>query len=139
MKLRPNNLVLIAEDDVSLLNYLRTEIRDHGYRTWVAEDGQRALELFLTEQPSIVVSNIHMPKMNGFQLLHATKRLNPDVPVVLTTGFVHFMKYFPEKIDRANGSFEKPIDIEMLLNRIDQLLGFPAIYNGRSSREEGHV
>jgi len=131
-KRRPDHLVLIAEDDSSLLSYLRAEIRDHGYRAWTAEDGQRALELFLTEQPSIVVTNIHMPRMNGFQLLRAIKRLNPDTPVVLTTGFGHFRKFFPEKVERANGFFEKPIDIIALLNHIDKLLGFPAIYDACS-------
>lgn len=127
---RFEKLILVADDVEDFLLYMRAELRDHGYKVQVAADGQRGLEHFLVCPADLVLTNIHMPKMNGFQLLRAVKRISPTTPVILDTGFAHFIRFFPDKVAKADGFFEKPVDIEMLLNRIDQLLGFPAEYDG---------
>lgn len=133
---RPDKLILVVDDSPDFLPHISAELRDHGYRVQVAADGQRGLELFVTHYPDLVLANIHMPEMNGFQLLRAVKRIFPSTPVFLETGFAHFARFFPDQVAKAYSFFEKPIGIEMLLNRIDQLLGFPTIYDGRSEQSD---
>ena len=136
MSRRPDKVILVVDDFQDFLPYIQAELRDHGYKVELATDGQRGLELFLTNSHDLVLTNIHMPKLNGFQLLRAVKRISPTTPVILDTGFAHFARFFPEHATRADAFFEKPIDIEMLLNRIDQLLGFPTIYDGKSESSD---
>lgn len=129
---RNNFTVMLVDDNAENLSRMVGEVRDHGYKVISAEDGLQALTLYISKSSDIVVTGIHMPKMHGLKLLRAMRRLNPNIPVVLITGFAHFKKFFPEIVARADGFFEKPLDMGELLNRIDELLGFP-VDSGRTT------
>ncbi len=121
MPSKPRKTVLIVEDDDVQLRRLVAEIRDFGYHVIPASNGMEGLDAFLQDEPDIVVSNIHMPVLNGFQLLRAIKRVSPTIPYILTTGFGHFRKFFPEKVAMADAFFEKPLDYGLLSDRIGEL------------------
>lgn len=58
----------------------------YGYQVFVAEDGERGLELVREHQPDIVFTDIKMPKMDGFQVLKEVKRIAPHTEVIMITG-----------------------------------------------------
>jgi two-component system chemotaxis sensor kinase CheA len=79
--------VLIAEDSITARTLLKNILETAGYRVWSAVDGVDALTRLKTEQVDLVVSDVDMPRMNGFELtarIRAAREL-ADLPVVLVT------------------------------------------------------
>lgn len=106
--------VLVVDDDEVIRDLLLNFLRFSGYEGIGASNGQKALEVVLSDEPHLVISDIHMPLMNGFQLLRAIKRINPCLPVVFITGFAHFRRFFADNTARADGFLEKPFSLEAL-------------------------
>jgi two-component system chemotaxis sensor kinase CheA len=80
-------LVLIAEDSITARTLLKNILETAGYRTRTAVDGIDAITQLRTEQIDLVVSDVDMPRMNGFDLtakIRATREFS-DLPVVLVT------------------------------------------------------
>jgi two-component system chemotaxis sensor kinase CheA len=80
-------LVLIAEDSITARTLLKNILETSGYMTRTAVDGIDAMTQLRTEQFDLVVSDVDMPRMNGFDLtakIRATRELS-DLPVVLVT------------------------------------------------------
>ncbi|MCL4304954.1 response regulator [bacterium] len=106
--------VLVVDDDEVIRDLLINFLKFSGYEGMGAPDGQKALDLVLADTPDLIITDIHMPLMNGFQLLRAVKRLNPDLPVIFITGFAHFRRFFSDKTARADGFLEKPFSLESI-------------------------
>lgn len=80
-------LVLVVDDSITTRTLEKSILEAHGYRVRLAVDGRQALEMLGELRPQVVVSDLEMPKLDGFGLLAAMKR-NPDlrhIPVVLVT------------------------------------------------------
>ncbi len=76
--------LLIVEDDPDILKLLDTTLTFRGYRVITAHNGKEGLEIVQKEHPAIVITDIMMPKLDGFGLVHRL-RLNPEtrgIPVV---------------------------------------------------------
>ncbi|MCA1797150.1 MAG: response regulator, partial [Geobacteraceae bacterium] len=65
--------VLIVDDNPEILYVLETLLKGHGYRVYSAEDGMAALELLRNEAVDVIVSDVLMPRMDGFQLCRSVK------------------------------------------------------------------
>lgn len=79
-----NPLVLIAEDDRDIAEIVRAYLEREGYRTVQANDGRTALDLHLALKPDIVLLDISMPVMDGWEVLSEVRRRG-NTPVVVTT------------------------------------------------------
>ena len=79
--------VLIVEDDPPIRQVLSELFSGIGYRSFAAEHGQEGLEVFRARRPPLVVTDLKMPVMDGVELLRGAKALDPDVAVVVLTGF----------------------------------------------------
>lgn len=76
--------VLVVEDEPSLSKVLVQTLKDSGYSTLVATDGQKALTAVQNEHPDIVLLDVVMPVMNGFDFLqHLRVKLDNKVPVII--------------------------------------------------------
>ncbi len=121
----PKN-VLIVDDDPFFLDVLSEylEIDKDCYSVLTAQNGCEALEILVSEDISVVVSDIYMPKMTGIQLLDEIKNKYPEIPVILMTAYnTPQIKSEAEK----NGCLhfiEKPFEMEvirkLLLDRISR-------------------
>lgn len=116
--------ILIAEDSPTQAQWLATILAQQGHIPIVAGNGQLALEEARRNQPALVISDILMPEMNGYQLCTALKRDSnlSHIPVILLTSLSD-----PNDIIRglqagADGYVTKPFDIQILLNRINIFL-----------------
>jgi len=79
--------VLLAEDHPGTMEVMQTELEVLGYEVVVAQDGQEAVEKAATELPDLIVMDIIMPKLDGFQAA-ARIRENPrtkDIPILAAT------------------------------------------------------
>ena len=79
--------VLVAEDDDDQRTILRDLLTSWGFHVIAARDGEEAFHLAATENPQVLVTDLQMPRMDGFQLM---ERLQADIgrlPVIVLTGF----------------------------------------------------
>ncbi len=73
--------ILLVEDDASLLDVMRSILEAEGYEIAPAINGRRALELFVSACPNLVISDIMMPELDGFELLKAIRLLPQGVAI----------------------------------------------------------
>ncbi|XLZ69937.1 response regulator [Massilia sp. SR12] len=116
--------VLIVEDSPTQAERLRRLIQSTGYRARVAANGKLALAEIHERKPHLVLSDIVMPEMNGYELCRAIKAAPElrDIPVILVTSLTD-----PKDIIRgiecgADNFIRKPYAEDYLLNRIGQML-----------------
>ncbi|MBD3184878.1 response regulator [Candidatus Poribacteria bacterium] len=79
--------VLIVDDEPLVCESLDELIKRNGYKTYKAYNGHEALEFIKKEIPSVIITDINMPKLDGMQLLLKTKDIAPEVPVIIITGY----------------------------------------------------
>ncbi|RJP74065.1 MAG: response regulator [Candidatus Zixiibacteriota bacterium] len=79
--------VLVVDDERYIRETLARLFTDHDFDVAVAEDGEQALQMLAQESFDVVVSDVKMPRMDGFRLLQEIKRIHPQVAVVIMTGF----------------------------------------------------
>jgi CheY-like chemotaxis protein len=121
----PYGPIIVVEDVANILDLLAVTLRFKGYPVVTATDGKEALEKIEEEHPSLVITDILMPKMNGFSLVH-TLRTNPktsQIPVI----FLSATYVTPEDKDFAISLgavrfLEKPVDTEEFLLTIAEVL-----------------
>lgn len=82
--------ILLVDDEPSIQIVYREEFEDEGYEVLSALNGEDGLEIFKTEKPDIVILDIHMPGMNGIDVLRQMKMLRSDIPVILSSAFQEF-------------------------------------------------
>lgn len=80
----PQPLVLIAEDEPEIADILSAYLQRNGLRSVHAADGRRALDLHLSLKPDLIVLDVQMPQMDGWQVL-AEVRHRGDTPVIMLT------------------------------------------------------
>ena len=83
----PSARILIADDEEAQRNGLASMIRGWGFSTDTAADGQEALEKLLADQVSVLITDLKMPRMDGFELLRRLPAENIHVPVIVLTAF----------------------------------------------------
>ncbi len=117
-------LVVIAEDSLTQARRLQYILEQQGYRVVAAVNGRAALECARRERPAVIISDVVMPEMSGYELCHEIKR-DPDlcdVPVVLVTTLSD-----PHDVIRgvecgADNFILKPYETDQLLRRIQLIL-----------------
>jgi two-component system, cell cycle response regulator DivK len=117
-------LVLVVEDDILSMRLMADLLLAFGFDVVEATSGEQALVLVESCQPDIVLMDIRLPGMTGFQALRAmrSKASTRDVPVIAVTASV--MLGEREKIMQAGftGYHPKPVQIPQLLKEIEQTL-----------------
>ncbi len=116
--------ILIAEDSATQAARLRHILEQNGYRVRNAVNGRLALEMALASKPQLVISDVVMPEMTGYQLCAAIKadpRLG-DVPVILVTTLSDPQDVIRGLACRADNFILKPYDADHLLRRIQFVL-----------------
>jgi signal transduction histidine kinase len=116
--------ILIVEDSPTQAERLRRLIESKGYRARVAPNGQVALEKIRGRKPQLVLSDIIMPEMNGYELCRSLKA-DPtlrDIPVILVTSLNDPRDIIRGIESGADNFVRKPYSEDYLLNRISQVL-----------------
>ncbi|HEX9155802.1 MAG TPA: sigma-54 dependent transcriptional regulator [Nitrospira sp.] len=84
--LRPSR-VMVVDDDIETLALLREVVTKEGYEVVTAEDAESAMRQLGEFQPDLVITDIHMPGMDGLALLAAVREKAPDILVILLTAY----------------------------------------------------
>lgn len=84
-----NNLtsnVLIIEDDMAVRRSISEYLKDHGFNTYEADNGETGLELFREKRPELVLLDLRLPGKHGFEILNAILKDSHETPVVIISG-----------------------------------------------------
>ena len=76
--------ILIVDDDRNISELLRLYLDKEGYRTVIANDGQEALDCFAVEKPDMILLDIMLPKIDGWQVCRQIRRAS-NVPIIMLT------------------------------------------------------
>ena len=79
--------ILIVDDEPDICRLLCRLVESEGYETITAHDGKDALEKIRRHTPDVVLSDLKMPNMDGLELLHKSREIDPDLPLILLTAF----------------------------------------------------
>lgn len=120
--------VLVVDDDIGITGSLREVLEGDGCSVATAGDGREALLHLANEDCDIVLSDVVMPNMDGYELFKAIKNSHPKLPVLMMTAF-HYDKDHIIKRSRLQGLesviFKKPVDPERLRQTILESVEWP--------------
>ncbi len=113
--------ILYAEDEDLFRDTISEYLENRIESVITAKDGKAGLELFKSEQPDIVITDIAMPGMNGLRMLREIKKIQPEVLSIVTTSYGE-TSYFLEAIEIGVSRFVlKPFDLNELWLTLEQL------------------
>lgn len=115
--------VLLVEDAPDQAFLLKVMIEKMGpYRVTVVQDGERALEAASSGAPDLVVTDLNLPALDGFQLTADLKRRRPDLPIVAVTAYDNPAHLEGARRAGADAVLRKPVDADELGARLQGLL-----------------
>ncbi|MFE1551976.1 response regulator transcription factor [Streptomyces sp. NPDC058718] len=113
--------LLIVEDDPDLALALRVLLTRHGYEVSVAADGREGLRLLFAERPSLMVLDVVLPELDGWEVLDRTRDMS-DLPVLVLSGLGDVDDRVRGLRSGADDYLVKPFDRTELLARVEALL-----------------
>ncbi len=116
------NLILVVDDEESLRTVLSSELINEGYEVRTASDGDDAIVEMRNADFDLVLLDIKMPRMNGFEVLKHIKENHARSKVVMLTGFADLKNAIESKKLGADDFVSKPYDLVDLLTTIERVL-----------------
>ncbi len=115
--------VLLVDDDPDMLDVLDTAMQSLGFKTILAHDGEEGWNLFLRSTPSLVITDIYMPKKNGVILLDQIKESYFETVVILITGYAHYKQLISHSRFPPDAFLSKPFNLKDLVASIQTAYG----------------
>lgn len=113
-----DRLVLIVDDERPIVDILKYNLEKEGYETIEAYDGEQALEFALTKNPDVVLLDVMLPKMDGFEVCRKIREKKPTIPILMLTAR-------EEEVDKvlglelgADDYITKPFSVRELMARV---------------------
>jgi two-component system response regulator VicR len=117
--------ILVAEDEQDIMEIFKTALENNGFTVEPAYDGEEALRKINESKPDLVLLDLMMPKVDGFNVNLRLKE-NPEtaeIPVVVITGKGNAKEFFNLKEGATIAAYyEKPVPVKMVINRIREIL-----------------
>ncbi len=114
--------ILIVDDEPPLNKLVGGLLRSKGYTVFSAENGEQALEILKHESIDLLLSDIIMPEMDGYQLAAIVQKKYPGVEIQLTSGFTDNRHSHMVSREFKNNLLDKPFDSNTLLQRLRKIL-----------------
>lgn len=117
-----NFSVLVVDDEDALRSVLSTELLSEGYVVDTAPDGDDAIAILQQKAFDLVLLDIKMPRVDGFEVLRFIKQRYPNTKVIMLTGFADLKNAIESKKLGAEDFVSKPYDLVDLLTTIERVL-----------------
>lgn len=124
-----NNSVLIVDDDPLILDLLKTALSLEGYECKTTSNALHALDLIRKTHFDIMIADVVMPDMKGFELTEKAKRISPGMMVIITTGFADDFSYDKAIEAGASDFLKKPFTAKEVIARIKHVRSQEKIRN----------
>ena len=114
--------ILVVEDDIKLNNIYCSALQSNSYNTIQALDGEEALDIVAEKTVDLVISDIMMPEVDGYELTKELREMYPELPILMISakeGFEDKRYGFMAGIDDY---MVKPVDLNEMILRVNALL-----------------
>jgi len=115
-------LVLVVDDDPRLREYMRVNLEMEGYTVREASSGEEALDAIEDQAPALVLLDVVMPGIDGWQMLQRMQERYGSIPVIMFSGQVESTVASDAEERGARGFIGKPFDPQQLIERAKQLV-----------------
>ncbi len=131
------NTILIVDDEPNYLIVLSELLREEGFDVFTAQSGEDALKIFRQSDIDLVITDMQMPRMDGFELLSALKSSNKDLPVIMITAFGEVEKAVAAMQAGAFNYVTKPFNNDELVVNIKKAVEYYSLLReNRRLRDE---
>jgi two-component system alkaline phosphatase synthesis response regulator PhoP len=113
--------VLIVEDNLTMLRGLKDNFESKGYQVKTAADGESGLKAAITGKPDLIILDIMLPKMNGFEVCSHIRKQNLDIPIIMLTAKDQEKDIVLGLNIGADDYVTKPFSIKVLMARAEAL------------------
>jgi two-component system alkaline phosphatase synthesis response regulator PhoP len=110
--------ILVIEDDVSILSGLKDNLEYEGYAVLTETNGEKGLYAALNKKPDLILLDIMLPGMNGYEVCRKVKKEDPEIPVIMITARGSEMDKVSGLDIGADDYVTKPFSIPELMARI---------------------
>jgi signal transduction histidine kinase/CheY-like chemotaxis protein/PAS domain-containing protein len=117
-----NNLIYIAEDDLSSFLFLEEVLLPTGANIKHATNGVELLQLIKDRKPDLILLDINMPIMNGFEVIRKIRESNPSIPIIAQTAYAMVEEKDKYLAVGCNDYISKPINTKLLFTKITHWL-----------------
>ncbi len=115
--------VLLVEDEGTLALIIKDTLESQGFIIRTARDGEEGLQMFFNETPDVVVADVMMPRMDGFEMVRRIRRKDNLTPVLFLTARTETQDVVQGFEMGANDYIRKPFGMQELIVRIKALVG----------------
>ena len=130
-----SNKILVVDDDLNICELLKLYLENEGYTAFVANDGQAAVEAFAAKNPDLVLLDIMLPKMDGWQVCREIRKTSSVPIIMLTAKGETFDKVLGLELG-ADDYVTKPFDAKEVMARIKAVLRRSKGENGTTAQEK---
>lgn len=116
--------ILAVDDEPSMLRLLEISLRQAGYQPLTARDGKEALDVIQAQKVDCVVTDLHMPRMDGLQLLKEIRKTDAELPVIIVTAQGEIKSAIDAMKNGASDYILRPFDLVELELAIQRALSF---------------
>lgn len=116
-----SNKILVVDDDLNICELLKLYLENEGYTAFVANDGQAAVDTFAAKNPDLVLLDIMLPKMDGWQVCREIRKTSSVPIIMLTAKGETFDKVLGLELG-ADDYVTKPFDAKEVMARIKAVL-----------------
>lgn len=130
--------ILVVDDERHIVRLIQVNLERQGYNVVTAHDGKEALEKVASEKPDLVVLDVMMPYMDGFEVLRTLRR-NPEtaeLPVIMLTAKAQDMDVFRGYQEGVDMYLTKPFNPQELLTFVRRIFHAREMGEGSESRYE---
>jgi len=101
--------LLIADDDLAFRETLQGVFEPQGYRTWLAGNGEEALDIVRSKEVHLVLLDMHMPKLSGLETLRLVKQFKALLPCIILSADLDEWLVEQARLARAFSVLRKPV------------------------------
>lgn len=120
--------ILVVEDSPDLVAVIKTALSSAGANVHTAIEGYGALRLFFAHQPDLIILDVMMPGMDGWEVCRRIREVS-EVPIIMLTALVHDSDIIQGLEYGADEYITKPVSISVLLSRVEAVLRRVYIYH----------
>jgi len=113
--------VLVVEDEANIREVLQEILTTAGHQVTLASDGEEGIKLYKEKKPDLVISDLGLPGVSGWEVAASVKEQNPSTPVVIFTGWGVKLDQADAKSQNVDRFITKPFNMRQILNLVSEL------------------
>lgn len=114
--------IIVAEDEPDIRALYAKVLRQNGYEVLEANDGEEVLTLLGSHSVDLIISDVMMPRMDGYEMVRALRQMHATTPILLITAKDSFLDMQQGFLTGADDYMTKPININEMVLRVQALL-----------------